>query len=141
MVALWSSGTGKKILMPPLNKNSFCSNVDFSPRRLQHIIMFAMLKIDRVLASCLPFGKYPIFSVEVVSGIVLASWFVSFFIAGTVTAVFNSSYEPAVVLCIPELPVEFFITIFSIYCAALLAMVGGYVLVIWHLKKKRAQIR
>ena len=103
--------------------------------------MFAMLKIDRVLASCLPFGKYPIFSVEVVSCIVLASWFVSFFIAGTVTAVFNSSYEPAVVLCIPELPVEFFITIFSIYCAALLAMVVGYVLVIWHLKKKRAQIR
>jgi hypothetical protein len=53
----------------------------------------------------------------------------------------SSSYEPAVVLCIPELPVEFFITIFSIYCAALLAMVVGYVVVIWFLKKKRAEIR
>ena len=60
----------KTIIIP---KNTF---------RLQHIIMFAMLKVDRVLASCLPFGKYPIFSVEVVSGVVLASWFVSFFIAG-----------------------------------------------------------
>ena len=63
--------------------------------------MFAMLKIDRVLASCLPFGKYPIFSVEVVTVIVLLSWVVSFFVAGVVTALFNSSYEPAVVLCIP----------------------------------------
>jgi hypothetical protein len=67
--------------------------------------------------------------------------FVSFFIAGTVTTMVSSSYEPAVVLCIPELPVEFFITIFSIYCAALLAMVVGYVVVIWFLKKKRAEIR
>ena len=30
---------------------------------LQHIVMFAMLKIDRVLASCLPFGKYPLLKV------------------------------------------------------------------------------
>jgi len=79
-------------------------------------------------ASCLPFGKYPIFSVEVVSVIVGISWFVSFIVAAGVTTIFNSSYEPAIVLCIPELPVEFFITIFSIYCATLLAMVGGYIL-------------
>jgi len=40
----------------------------------QHIVMFAMLKIDRVLASCLPFGKYPLLGVEAVTGIVIATW-------------------------------------------------------------------
>ncbi len=72
---------------------------------LQHIVMFAMLKIDRVLASCLPFGKYPLLPVEVVLGVVLAAWVIAFFVAALVTVTFSSSYEPAVVLCIPELPI------------------------------------
>jgi hypothetical protein len=36
-----------------------------------------------------------------VTVIVIISWFVSFFFAGLVTGLVNSSYEPAVVLCIP----------------------------------------
>ena len=57
------------------------------------------------------------------------------------TALFKSVYEPAVVLCIPELPIGFFITIFSVYCLALLGMVGGYIVVLICLKKKQAQIQ
>ena len=107
----------------------------------QHIVMFAMLKIDRVLASCLPFGKYPLLNVEAVNGLILATWVFSFFVAALVTVLFQSSYEPAVVLCIPDLPIGFFIAIFTVYCLVLCAMVIGYITVLICLKKKQAQIQ
>ena len=107
----------------------------------QHIVMFAMLKIDRVLASCLPFGKYPLLNVEAVNGLILATWVFSFFVAALVTLTFKSNYEPAVVLCIPDLPIGFFITIFSVYCLVLCSMVVGYITVLVCLKKKQAQIQ
>ena len=47
----------------------------------------------------------------------------------------------AVVLCIPDLPIGFFIAIFSIYSLALFGMVGGYIVVLVCLKKKQAQIQ
>ena len=53
----------------------------------------------------------------------------------------QSNYEPAVVLCIPDLPIGFFITIFSVYSLALFGMVGGYIVVLICLKKKQAQIQ
>nr|XP_040565037.1 pinopsin-like [Lepeophtheirus salmonis]XP_040565038.1 pinopsin-like [Lepeophtheirus salmonis] len=104
----------------------------------QHLALFGMLKIDRVLASCLPIGKYPLLPVKAISILVLISWILSFSIAGLVTGIFHSSYEPAVVLCIPELPIEFFITIFSIYCLVLFSMVTSYIGVLFYLKKKQA---
>ena len=100
-----------------------------------------MLKIDRVLASCLPFGKYPLLNVEAVNGLILATWVFSFFVAALVTVLFQSSYEPAVVLCIPDLPIGFFIAIFTVYCLVLCAMVIGYITVLICLKKKQAQIQ
>ena len=44
-------------------------------------------------------------------------------------------------MCIPELPIGFFITIFSVYSLALFGMVGGYIVVLICLKKKQAQIQ
>jgi hypothetical protein len=79
---------------------------------LQHILMFAMLKVDRVLASFLPIGRYPLFSVEVVTCVIVGTWVFSLSAAATVATVFQPAYEPAVVLCIPDLPIEFFITVF-----------------------------
>ena len=113
----------------------------FSLFLFQHIVMFAMLKIDRVLASCLPYGKYPLLNIKIVLAIIFSTWIFSFFVASLVTAIFKSVYEPAVVLCIPTLPIGFFITIFSVYCLALLGMVGGYIMVLICLKKKQAQIQ
>lgn len=104
---------------------------------LQHIVMFALLKVDRVMASCLPFGKYPLLTVEFVKGIIVSTWILAFFVAGLVTVLFTSSYEPAVVLCIPDLPIGFFITVFSVYCLILVGMVLGYITVIVCLKKKQ----
>ena len=74
--------------------------------------MFAMLKIDRVLATCLPIGKYPLISRGIVSVIIVISWVVSVSVASMVTLLFKCDYEPAVVLCIPELPIGFFIAVF-----------------------------
>ena len=108
---------------------------------VQHIVMFAMLKIDRVLASCLPLGKYPLLNVEIVTGTIVSTWILSFFVAGLVTALYDSNYEPAVVLCIPNLPIEFFLAIFSLYCLVLSSMVVGYIVVLICLKKKQAQIQ
>ncbi|TRY61871.1 hypothetical protein TCAL_08472 [Tigriopus californicus] len=107
---------------------------------LQHIIMFGMLKVDRVMASCLPIGKYPLLSVEVVTVIIICTWLFSISMASLVSFLFKTSYEPAVVLCIPELPIEFFLTVFSVYCLVLFGMVTGYIFVLIHLKKKQAQI-
>ena len=107
----------------------------------QHIVMFAMLKIDRGLASCLPIGKYPLLNVEAVTGLVISTWVLSFCVAGLVTALFKCNYEPAVVLCIPDLPIGFFITIFTVYALVLMAMVGSYITVLICLKKKQAQIQ
>ena len=68
-------------------------------------------KTDRVLASCLPFGKYPLLNVEAITGVAVSTWVFSFFVSGLVTALYQSNYEPAVVLCIPDLPIGFFITL------------------------------
>ncbi len=78
----------------------------------QHIAMFACLKVDRALASCLPIGRYPLLSVEAVNVAIVGSWILAVGVAGTVGMVYTSEYEPAVVLCIPDLPVGFFIAIF-----------------------------
>ena len=78
---------------------------------------------------------------EAVTGMIISIWIFSFFMGSLVTLLFDSNYEPAVVLCIPDLPIGFFITIFSIYCLALFGMVGGYIVVLICLKKRQAQIQ
>ncbi|XP_037086143.1 octopamine receptor-like, partial [Pollicipes pollicipes] len=104
---------------------------------LQHIIMFIMLKIDRVLASCLPIGKYPLFPIHLISFIVMLSWVFSFSVAVFVTTGFNAFFEPAIILCIPKLPSVFFIFILVIYCLALFTIIVGYVLVAIFLRRKQ----
>ena len=104
-------------------------------------INLSLFYIFRVLASCLPYGRYPLLNVEAVTGMIISIWIFSFFMGSLVTLLFDSNYEPAVVLCIPDLPIGFFITIFSIYCLALFGMVGGYIVVLICLKKRQAQIQ
>jgi hypothetical protein len=74
--------------------------------------MFGLLKVDRVLASCLPIGRYPLLGVDAVNVVIACSWVLAISVAGAVAGSYNSEYESAVVLCIPELPVGFFIAIF-----------------------------
>lgn len=79
---------------------------------LQHIVLFAFIKVDRALASALPIGKYPLISVDVVHVIVGLTWVVSLTSAGLINGLFTATYEKAVLLCVPVLPVGFFIAIF-----------------------------
>ncbi|XP_043197799.1 trace amine-associated receptor 13c-like [Amphibalanus amphitrite] len=104
---------------------------------LQHIIMFIMLKIDRVLASCLPIGKYPLFPIRFISFVVMLSWLFSFSVAVFVTTNYDALFEPAIILCIPDLPSVFFIFILVIYCLALFTIIVGYVLVAIFLRRKQ----
>lgn len=102
--------------------------------------MFALLKVDKILASALPIGKYPLLSVTKVTVIVRISWLVSFSVSILVNSFYPCSYEPAVVLCIPVLPIGFFITLFSCFCVLFVVIVIGFVCCILYLKKKQAQI-
>ena len=43
------------------------------------------IKADRVMAGCLPFGKYPLLNVEVITGLAISVSVFSFFVSGLVT--------------------------------------------------------
>ena len=99
-----------------------------------------------------------------ISGLVVFCWFGCISVAAIITLFYRCEYEPAVVLCIPDLPIGFFIALFrytvnvhtffapsfqqilcylcsfSVFCIGLVGMVLGYILVIVYLKKKQAKI-
>ena len=97
--------------------------------------MFALLKVDKVMASTLPLGKYPVISLSKVKVIILLSWILSFSVSAIVNTLYPYSYEPAVVLCIPLLPIGFFISVFSVFCVIFTCIVFGFFISIIYLKK------
>lgn len=97
---------------------------------LQHVFMFAMLKIDRVLAATLPIGRYPVCTPRASQWLVLMAWLVALAIGAGVTSVAGARFEPSLLLCAPGLPQEFGITLISLYCSAFASMVVGYVVLI-----------
>ena len=97
--------------------------------------MFALLKVDKILASTLPIGKYPLLSVDKLTVIVILSWILSFGVSIIVNTLYPCSYEPAVVLCIPVLPIGFFITVFSVFCVIFVFIIIGFLSSIVYLKK------
>ena len=106
---------------------------------MEHMIMFALLKVDKVMASTLPMGKYPVISLSKVKVIVLLSWILSFSVSALVNTLYPYSYEPAVVLCIPLLPIGFFISVFSVFCVIFTCIVFGFFITIIYLKKVNTQ--
>ena len=102
---------------------------------MEHIIMFILLKVDKFMATTLPIGKYPLLSVEKISVIVILSWVVSITVSILVNTLFPCSYEPAVVLCIPVLPIGFFITVFSCFCVIFVFIIVAFCISIVYLKK------
>ena len=102
--------------------------------------MFAMLKVDKMMAATLPLGRYPVLSIQKVKVIVILSWMLSFSISALVNILYPFSYEPAVVLCIPLLPGGFFVVMFSIFCVIFTIIVFGFVFAITYLKKVNLNI-
>lgn len=58
-------------------------------------------------------GRYPLLPSKVVLGVIVLTWAGSFFVAALVNSFYTSKYEPAVVLCIPDLPIGFFLSLFT----------------------------
>ena len=102
---------------------------------MEHIIMFALVKVDKILATSLPIGRYLLISVDKVIVIVKLSWLISLSVSILVNSLYPCSYEPAVVLCIPLLPIGFFITVFSCFCVLFVFIVIGFLSSIFYLKK------
>ena len=92
-------------------------------------------QVDKVLASCLPYGQYPLLPPHTVTVICRLSWLLSFAISITVNTKYSCSYEPAVVLCIPVLPLGFFVFASSLVCLIIIIIVVGFLGSIIYLKK------
>ncbi len=75
--------------------------------------MLGLVKGDRILASSLPLGRYPVFSPEVTETMGVVFWVISLILAGIVTSLFTASFEQTAVLCIPRLPLGFFVSLLT----------------------------
>nr|CAH0099791.1 unnamed protein product [Daphnia galeata] len=106
---------------------------------LQHVFMFLMLKIDRVLAATLPIGRYPICTPRTSQWLVLLAWLLALAIGAGVTSAAGARFEPSLLLCAPGLPQEFGITLISLYCSAFASMVVGYVVLIIVVGRKKSK--
>ena len=100
-------------------------------------LMPIIFQVDKIFASILPIGRYPLFSVSRITVIVRLSWLVSLVISISVNAVYPCSYEPSAVLCIPLLPSGFFYTLLSFLCLVFVCLIIGFTAIIFFLKKVR----
>ncbi len=107
---------------------------------IQHVLVFSLLKCDQVLAGWLPVGSYPAVSADAATFVVLGVWAVSFGSSGLVVSVYGSMFEPAVMLCIPNLPTSFFLVVFVIYCLLISSMVLGYLVVACVVRRHRTKV-
>lgn len=97
---------------------------------------FSCSKVDKIFASVLPIGRYPL-SVSRISVIVRLSWLLSLLISVTVNLAYPCTYEPAAVLCIPLLPSAFFFTLSSLAGFIFICLIIGFSATLVFLKKVR----
>ena len=95
-----------------------------------HIIMFAFLKLDSI-----PGSKYPPISMEKVTTIIFLSWIFAITFSVLINNFYSCSYEPAVLLCIPALPVGFFIAGLSVFCVVSTFIFFGFLGMLINIKK------
>jgi len=100
-----------------------------------HIIIFAFLKLDRLMENSLPVTKYPPISGDQVYTIIFLSWVFSASFSVLVHNLYSCSYEPAVLLCIPSLPASFFITGLTLFCCAFFILFCGFFSMILNIEK------
>ena len=98
--------------------------------------MSTFSKVDKIFASVLPIGRYPL-SVSRISVIVRLSWLLSLLISVTVNLAYPCTYEPAAVLCIPLLPSAFFFTLSSLAGFIFICLIIGFSATLVFLKKVR----
>lgn len=107
-----------------------------SPQLIVRMSTFSCSKVDKIFASVLPIGRYPL-SVSRISVIVRLSWLLSLIISVTVNLAYPCTYEPAAVLCIPLLPSAFFFTLSSLAGFIFICLIIGFSVTLVFLKKVR----
>ena len=105
------------------------------------MIIFAMMRLDRMAKMILSPGKYLQISSEKVTLGIILSWILSTSISLTLNSLYPSAYEPAAVLCIPVLPSGFFLTFFCFFCIIFGAVIIVFTAAILYVKKKQAQVQ
>ena len=108
---------------------------------MEHMIMFALLKVDKVLMSVLPARKYPVMSVFWTRVVVAFTWVLSAGVSFTINKVYSVEYEPAVLLCIPTLPQPFFLTAMAVLAFIIVSVIIGFLATLVYLKKAKTRIQ
>ena len=108
---------------------------------MEHMIMFALLKVDKVLVSVLPARKYPVMSVFWTRVLVLVTWVLSAVVSFIINTVYMVEYEPAVLLCIPTLPQPFFLTAMAVLAFIIVSVIIGFLGTLVYLKKAKTRIQ
>ena len=108
---------------------------------IEHMIIFAMMRLDKMAMMILSPGKYLQISPEKVTLGIVLSWILSAIISLTLNSLYPSAYEPAVVLCIPVLPSGFFYTFFCLFCLIFGGVIIGFIIAIIYVKKIQVQIK
>jgi hypothetical protein len=106
-----------------------------------HLISVALYRCDRVLAVWLPTGRYPVLSVPVLNSILVLTWTVALSGSYLATYVFGHTFQPALALCIPNVPLIFFILVFSGYLAGLVALTTGFIIVTFNKRRRRKKLK
>ena len=108
---------------------------------MEHMIMFALLKVDKVLVSVLPARKYPVMSVFWTRVLVVLTWLLSALVSFIINTVYRVEYEPAVLLCIPSLPQPFFLTAMAVLATIIISVIIGFLGTLLYLKKGKTRIQ
>ena len=108
---------------------------------MEHMIMFALLKVDKVLVSVLPARKYPVMSVFWTRVVVVLTWLLSAVVSFIINTVYRVEYEPAVLLCIPTLPQPFFLTAMAVLAFIIVSVIIGFLGTLVYLKKAKSRIQ
>ena len=100
-----------------------------------------MFHVAQILVSALPIGRYPPLSPRQTGQLVRLTWLAAAAISVTVNTVYPCSYEPAAVLCIPVLPVGFFIALATFVSILFVCILVGFAAAIIFIKQARAVTR
>ncbi|CAL8070016.1 unnamed protein product [Orchesella dallaii] len=102
-----------------------------------HLVAVALYRADRVFAVWLPTGKYPVLTPRIVNCLLILVWATALSGSYLATYTFTPTFQPALALCIPNVPLIFFILVFSCYCVGLITLTTGYVFVFVRKRQKK----
>jgi len=112
LLSLDSHGTVGKKYPTRIKNYPTISNKSMLNFLLQHISIFALVKLDRALVAISPENNYRAkVKPWMARTTALAAWTVCLLSSLAVNKVYDAFYEPAALLCVPNLPKGFFLAV------------------------------